>query len=617
MAWSPGRLDFGEIVVGEFHSPNWLNVVDASVYIQSGRQSGTKIVLRSGATTFGRSSANHVQLLDRETSRHHFELVLEVDVVSLRDLGSANGTFVNGSRTHFRQLQTGDQIRAGQTELLFTGGHSARAHSSFPGVSVQLVREPEIAEPRDPFCNEFARTESFEVTPRRALEVEARSRSDLDFLQEAFQSLGSGLSVDELFAQMLERIFSWVNVDRACVVLGGREGEEFVVTAARLREPSSDSTMRVSRAILRHVQSRNVGLLTHDARDDSRWEDSDPNSTLGIHEAICVPLLGRSEFLGAIYVDTFLQPGGRGAIRERVLTDEHLKIMVAVGKLAGLALENARYSEQLVAKARLAAIGETIASLSHHIKNILQGMSSGTYLLEQGLKHQAAEDTQRGWEIVRRYQDAISRLVLDMLSYSRERQPSLVPADLNQTVGECVELVRPRAESLGIKLVWEPARGLSNFEFDPFGLTHAITNLLQNALDACEHKGAGIVQVSVLPEPSESRCRIVVQDNGMGIPGADLERIFQLFHSTKGNKGTGLGLAVSRKIVEEHGGQITVESILGSGSRFTILLPTATRQQTLEAEGETVERARLQPKFKSAKSFVDPSTDATCDSDAN
>jgi signal transduction histidine kinase len=579
--------------------------VDSSVFIQSGHQSGTKVVLRSGTTTFGRSSANHVQLLDREMSRQHFAIVLESDAVWLRDLGSVNGTFVNGTRTNYRQLETGDVIRAGQIELLFTSGRNVGEAAALPGLSVQLVREVETNGLPAPFSDESGRTEPLALPPKLALEVEAGSRGDLDFLHEALQSLGSGLSVDELFARILERIFSWVNVDRACVVLGGKGGEEFVVTAARLREPSSDSTMKVSRTILRYVQSRNVGVLTHDARDDSRWDDSDPSSAVGIHEAICVPLLGRSELLGAIYVDTFLRPGGPRSASGRLLKEEHLQTMLAVGRLAGLALENARYSEELLAKAKLAAIGETIASLSHHIKNILQGMSSGTYLLEQGLQNQSQEDTHRGWEIVRRYQDSISRLVLDMLSYSRERRPDWVIADLNRTVAECVELMRSRADNAGVELIWEPAGKLANFEFDPFGLSHAVTNLLQNAIDASEGKAPGRVRVTVLDERENGRARIVVQDNGTGIPATDLGRIFELFHSTKGNKGTGLGLAVSRKIVEEHGGLITVDSVLGSGSKFTIQLPTDCRHETDAVNRETVEGTQLQPKFQPAKNSRD------------
>lgn len=583
--------------------------MDASVYIQSGRQSGTKLPLRAAATTFGRSSVNDVQLLDREISRQHFELVRDAAAFCLRDLGSVNGTFVNGQRTDYCQLETGDVIRAGQTEFLFTAGQAVKALAPTPGLSVHLVREAKSPEQNAEFSGGSESTARPSAVLRLALEVEAKSRSGLDFVQEAFQSLGPGKTVDELFGQILERIFSWVKVDRACIVLGGGSDGEFIVKAGRLREPSQDSTMRVSKAILRYVQSRNVGILTHDARDDSRWDDSDLSSAIGVHEAICVPMPGRSGFLGAIYVDTFQRPGGLGKSAPTVLTEDHLQIMLGVGKLAGLALENTRYHEELVVKTRLAAVGETIATLSHHIKNILQGLNGGTYLLEQGLQHKSPEDTQRGWEIVRRYQDKISRLVLDMLSYSRERQPDWAVGDLNRTVAECVELVAPRAESLGVKLVCQPVGDFEPFEFDGHALGHAITNLLQNAIEACERVPDRQVEVSVVSQPAAGLAQIVVRDSGHGIPEAELGKLFELFHSTKGNRGTGLGLAVSRKIVQEHGGEITVESLVGRGSRFTITLPTLARDrnagQKRGPNGAQDAETLLQPKFKSTPQRFD------------
>jgi hypothetical protein len=89
--------------------------------------------------------------------------------------------------------------------------------------------------------------------------------------------------------------------------------------------------MRISKSILRYVQTQNVGVLTNDAQDDERWDDSDPTAEIGIHEAICVPLCGHTGFLGAIYVDTFKNPARIGRTAQNLLTEEHLKIMVAIG----------------------------------------------------------------------------------------------------------------------------------------------------------------------------------------------------------------------------------------------------------------------------------------------
>lgn len=575
----------------------------ATLYVTNGRQSGTVIQLQDRVVSMGRSSINNVQLLDREISRRHFELVLDNGQFWLRDLGSNNGTFLNGERVDYSQLRSGDMIKAGQTELLFTDKSKVGFAEAAP-VSVRLVNDqapagndgsrpspPEDSESTSPVTQKSAPT----------LHVKARVQADLDFVYRAFQTVGHTNDVQSLATRVLDQIFEWVAVDRACVVMSEPSSRELVVTAARFRQPDVNSTMRISKSILRYVQTQNVGVLTNDAQDDERWDDSDPTAEIGIHEAICVPLCGHTGFLGAIYVDTFKNPARIGRTAQNLLTEEHLKIMVAIGNHAALAIENARFSQELVNKERLAAIGETIASLSHHIKNILQGINGGTYLLDQGLQSDSRADALRGWQIVRRYQDDISKLVLDMLSYSRERKPERSVARLDQAVAECVELMQDRAREMKVALEWLPGNLPEPFEFDSYGLAHAVNNLLHNAIDACEGCPSAKVTVAVGYKPESAQAFVTVQDNGKGIAPTELNKIFELFHSTKGNRGTGLGLAVSRKIVQEHGGEISVESRLGSGSKFTIALPCSTSLKT----GEEMP-TRLQPKFKSSAP-TDPS----------
>ena len=568
-----------------------------TLYVTNGRQSGTVIQLNGRVIAFGRSSTNDVQLLDREISRRHFELCFDCGYFWIRDLGSNNGTFLNDARVDYSQLRSGDMIKAGQTELLFTDNSKASPAEAAP-LSVRLVNDrtpaaiddsrsspPEDSETTSPITQKSAPT----------LQVKARVQADLDFVYRAFQTNGHTNDVQSLATRVLDQIFEWVAVDRACVVMSEPSSSELVVTAARFRQPNVNSTMRISKSILRFVQAQNVGVLTNDAQDDERWDDSDPTAEIGIHEAICVPLCGHTGFLGAIYVDTFKNPARIGRSGQNLLTEEHLKIMVAIGNHAALAIENARFSQELVNKERLAAIGETIASLSHHIKNILQGINGGTYLLDQGLQSDSRADALRGWQIVRRYQDDISKLVLDMLSYSRERKPERSVARLDRTVAECVELLQDRAREMKVALEWLPGNLPEPFEFDSFGLAHAVNNLLHNAIDACEGCPSAKVTVAVGYKPESAQAFVTVQDNGKGIAPTELSKIFELFHSTKGNRGTGLGLAVSRKIIQEHGGEIAVDSRLGSGSKFTIALPCPASLKTGEEPA-----TRLQSKFRSS-----------------
>jgi len=180
----------------------------------------------------------------------------------------------------------------------------------------------------------------------------------------------------------------------------------------------------------------------------------------------------------------------------------------------------------------------------------------------------------KGWGIVDKNQDKISTLVLDMLTFSKERDPDPAPTNMNEIVGDIMELMQQRAKDLDVQLAWHPDPNMPVLMFDPDGLHRAVLNIITNAIDACDLAENALVEVSTQYLPEEKLLRVIVKDNGSGISPDDLEQIFGLFVSKKGGRGTGLGLPVSQKIVKEHGGQIVVESETGKGSRFTIELPT-------------------------------------------
>jgi signal transduction histidine kinase len=178
---------------------------------------------------------------------------------------------------------------------------------------------------------------------------------------------------------------------------------------------------------------------------------------------------------------------------------------------------------------------------------------------------------------------------MDMLSFSKDREPALEPADLNETIGEVVELMQSRAAELGVKLSWQPERDMPEVTIDPDGIHRAVLNIVTNAIDASE--GAETAQVVVTTEwnAESSTARIAVSDNGVGIEEDDIPSIFQIFASTKGSRGTGLGLPVSQKIVREHGGKIIVTSRPGHGATFLIELPmTKLADPFGTAEGATM-----------------------------
>ncbi len=126
-----------------------------------------------------------------------------------------------------------------------------------------------------------------------------------------------------------------------------------------------------------------------------------------------------------------------------------------------------------------------------------------------------------------------------------------------------------------MRLLWQPGANLSRVLIDPEGIHRAVLNIVTNAIDASEGSPDAQVEIRTEWDDDRSQARIIIADNGPGIDEADIPSIFQIFASTKGSSGTGLGLPVSQKIIREHGGKIVVQSRLGQGAAFFIELPMA------------------------------------------
>src|SRR5262249_41771036 len=133
-------------------------------------------------------------------------------------------------------------------------------------------------------------------------------------------------------------------------------------------------------------------------------------------------------------------------------TEDHLKLAIAIAHQAALAVEDTRYHHAMLQAERLAAIGQAIAALSHHIKNILQGLRSGSEILKMGLSDKNDDLVQQGWKIVEKNQGKIYDMVMEMLSFSKEREPAIEDIELNGVVHDVLELIQVRALEKGVKL---------------------------------------------------------------------------------------------------------------------------------------------------------------------
>lgn len=557
-----------------------------TLFVIRGADQGTRFELTEPMIRLGRDSSSSIQLHDTEVSRHHAEIRRVENDYAISDLGSSNGTFVNGQRVRQHSLESGDQVQVGSTLMLYTGPAEETQENLADIVS---IGPPSDLSDRSRIVHSVSQQEGSRIfefgseAPQNSWL--ARARSNLQIMYRTALAVSHTLDIDQLLQRIMELIFEWVEADRGCIMLMDPVAKSLQPKVRRTRKGvRADERITISKTILDYVIERNEGVLTSDARQDERWNPNGSIVQMGVREAICVPMQGRYDVVGAIYIDTstsaqqFIKQGGANKF-----TEDHLKLMIAIGHQAALAVEDTRYYSAMVEAERLAAIGQTIATLSHHIKNILQGIRGGSYLIEMGLKDHDEDITRKGWTIVDRNQNRISALVMDMLTFSKEREPDLMIADLNEVVADVIELMRVRAGEMQVELIWEPGDPMPQLIFDPEGLHRAVLNVVTNAIDAVNERDTpGRVEVTTRYSAQESLARVVVADNGPGIPVDQLEHLFSPFVSTKKSRGTGLGLPVSQKILSEHGGRIVVHSEPDRGCRFTLELPATLPQTNLE-----------------------------------
>jgi signal transduction histidine kinase len=239
-------------------------------------------------------------------------------------------------------------------------------------------------------------------------------------------------------------------------------------------------------------------------------------------------------------------------------------------------------AKKLLEAERMAAVGQTIAGLSHTIKNIAGGLKGGMFILEQGLERDDRKYLREGWEMVKGNVDKVKNLSLDLLNCGKFTKIHAKMNDPNQPAREAFDLLKPISEEKGIdfKLVLNP--DLEPFFFDADAIHRCLLNLVTNAIDACLDKKAGRRKKEVVLKTNKAGgwgVEYQVMDNGCGMDEAVENKIFQSFFSTKGTRGTGIGLMTVKTIIDQHQGTVEVETRLGSGSTFTMRLPDLKREE--------------------------------------
>jgi two-component system, NtrC family, sensor kinase len=545
-----------------------------------GPDEGKSFQLPTGEPQLIGRSSEALPITDNTVSRRHSELTPDGDIWYLRDLQSQNGTIVNGVAIRDRiRLEQGDEIRVGATVLLF--GNPLEINKK-PSVLItdDFEIEPEvearIAAPSDSFITPDERDETAPTN-----ETNGAVEAAIDHLRVIYTLTALTARImnnRELLEAVMDLVFNEFKPERGVIMIQGLSAEEpmvpGVIRYANPSTPDENQTIHVSRTILNAAMD-GEGVLSTNAMTDPRFASGDSVQQYQIRSAICSPIVFGDHAFGAIYIDSSTQ--------KHAFMKEQLALLNAVGQHTGLAMANADEHLKRVNSERMAAIGETVASLSHSIKNILQGLRGGADVVEIGLHKSDLAITKNGWGILRRNLDRIAALTMNMLAFGRKLQLELELSRLSKIAEDCAQLFEKQCQEKGVALIVDADPEMPPIMVDPNLLHQALMNLVSNAIEAVEpDTGAVTIRVAFnesRPDPNvpgamlRPAATITVIDNGPGVEESKLAWIFEPFNTTKGLKGTGLGLAVTKRIVYEHRGRIRLESTPGKGASFRIILP--------------------------------------------
>ncbi|MBI5967099.1 MAG: ammonium transporter [Deltaproteobacteria bacterium] len=434
--------------------------------------------------------------------------------------------------------------------------------------------------------------DEFQKKQEEIIEELARVQ-ELSLLHDISQSMHT-LNIDEILELILQGVAKGVGFDRARLYLLDEEKNQLVCKVAvgverdkmqNLSLPYDREDNMVSRAILERRP-----FIVEDASKDPRV-NRELISFLDVKSFAVVPLLSRNKVLGGIAADNLISQG--------VITEKKLQSLMIFANQAALALENALMYEELkdfsgqleerVQKAtadleetqrqlfhseKLAALGKLSAGIAHEIRNPLTSIKILIHSLVDEMATEASRE--KDLAIIETEIERVNKIIKQFLDFARPRPPSLEPRDVRRVLEETLALIVYEMEAQGVSLerYYEPE--IPAVPMDPEQMKQVFLNLLLNAIQAMDHGGKLKVSAALKRYGygtwSGLFVEVSVQDSGKGIPENIRGKIFEPFFSTK-EEGIGLGLPIAQRIVEEHGGEIRMESSLGKGATFYVTIP--------------------------------------------
>ncbi len=393
------------------------------------------------------------------------------------------------------------------------------------------------------------------------LRAESQSTSEVH-LQAILQTahlLAEGMDLDELLEETLDRLLAISATDRGFIML--LEGGELVPKVQRNLGQELETSIQMSMSSVHSVFEKGTPIWIHNVANDERLMAQQSIVDLKLKTILCLPLTLQGKRIGVVYLDS-----------RRIVTEPvDRPTFEAIVALCAIAIERTRLFEENLRNQVLATVGQVASAIVHDFKNalfvvrghaeLLEAQSSDTSVLHHAEKILAA----------------VQRLTLlsgDVLDYSKVREPNREKIEVSGWMETLLEPLRPRAADHGITLAVEATPCKASL--DPARFARVMENLMSNAFDALAGRAGGIIIVGW--ERVTGGIQFRIQDNGKGIPKKVLRHIYEPFFTHGKKKGTGLGMATVKKIVDEHGGSLEVISEVDEGTQVIVTIPDSEGQ---------------------------------------
>jgi len=418
----------------------------------------------------------------------------------------------------------------------------------------------------------------------------SRGNRDLFLLHTAGLDLMESLDLDTLLGKIASRAADLVRADTTTVAAIDRNTRSLKylgVSGNKARALKDLPLPMEAGGIFNWVASYGTPLLIQDAQADFRLDTVQMRS-LGIKSLISIPLWSSNTMMAILSVVN--KKGGD------VFDKQDLRLFTVFSNLAGSALQNAflyadlkhkinelsSTQQQLLHSTKMAAIGELAANVAHEINNPLTSVLGYTSHLLKTLD--VPDESRQKLRMMEQETLRVRKIIRNLLDFSRQKASRMQPGDLLQPLRETVSLLRGAAVAASVRIIEDYPEIPVIVSMDHDEIKQVFINLMNNALQAMP--GGGELRVRVDAGRDNER-EVEFSDTGSGIPREHLGKIFEPFFSTKGTgDGTGLGLSISYRIIENHGGKLKVESEVGRGSTFRVILPLKNKTMFRELNHE-------------------------------